>query len=164
MAARKKKTRSSQAAAARRRGSAALDRIEKELPPNLKQFAQRVRKGLGRLERQLDTAQRDARRGWVRLLRDVSHQLGRLEAEGERRWRKQTERARRDAVALLRRLEKAIEPGTPKGRKAARPRRAAKRARPAAAPAARLPAPAPAQPLSVASVAPPPDPHAGADS
>jgi hypothetical protein len=155
MAARRTKTRSTRTAAARRRGSTALDRIEKELPPNLKLFAQRVRKGLGRLERQLDSAQRGARHRWVRLLRDVSIQLGRLEAEGERRWRQQTERARRDAAALLRRLEQAIQPPAPKRKKAARRPGAAKPALRSAAPAA---APAPHPPAASVAGAPAPEP------
>ena len=64
---------------------------------------------LTRLEKQVETAQRDARRRWTRLLRDASHELGRLEAQGERAWRKRTAKARRDAVKALQRMEKAIK-------------------------------------------------------
>jgi len=106
-------------------GRSAVAKLEAELPPNLRDFTRQARRGLTRLEKQLDTARRDARRRWTRLLRDASHQLGRIEAEGERRWRKQSRMARRDAVRMLRRLEKAIEP--PPARKRARkkpPRRA----------------------------------------
>jgi hypothetical protein len=110
----------------RTRASDALARIEQDLPPNLKEFSSRVRRGLTRLERQIDKSQRDARRRWTRLLRDVSHQLGRLETEGEKRWRQQSNQARREAVKLLRRLEKAIEPPKPK-RKVARKKPAAAR-------------------------------------
>jgi len=116
-----------------------VQRIEEELPPELRQYAKRMRQGLSRLEKQLASAQEGARRRWAHLLREASHQLGRIEALGEREWRKRTTQARRDAVKLLRRLEKAIEP-----RSAARPRRKpAKRAVVSApAPQARPPAPA----------------------
>lgn len=96
------------------RPSAALARLEQDLPPNLKEYSARVRRGLGRLEKQIDDAQRDARRRWTRLLREVSHTLGRLESEGEKRWRQQSLQARREAVKILRRLEKAIEPPKPR--------------------------------------------------
>jgi hypothetical protein len=108
--ARKKTTARKKAAGARARRSTAYARFEQELPPNLKEFSRQVRRGLIRLERQIETAQRDARRRWLRLLREVSLQLGRIEAEGQKHWRQQTRKARRDAVRLLRTLERAIEP------------------------------------------------------
>jgi len=46
----------------------------------------------------------------------VSRQLGQFEAAGEKHWKKLTDAPRRDAVRLLRKLEKAIEPS--KGKKA----------------------------------------------
>jgi hypothetical protein len=95
-----------------------VERIEEELPPELRQYAKRMRHGLSRLEKQIASAQADAHRRFAHLLREASHQLGRVEALGEREWRKRTTQARRDAVKLLRRLEKAIEP-----RRAPRPRR-----------------------------------------
>ena len=76
--------------------------------------------GLGRLERQIETARRDARRRWTRVLRDVSHQLGRLEANREKQWRRLTLQARRDAAKALRRLERAIEPPRPRRKAKAR--------------------------------------------
>ncbi len=118
-------------ASARRRlprGSDALKRIEPELPRELQDFSRRVRRGLVRLEQRIETAQQGARRRFTRLLREVSHQLGRLEAEGERRWKQQTYPARREAVKLLKRLEKAIEP--PRSRPARKKKAAATRARP----------------------------------
>jgi hypothetical protein len=117
MAARKTRVgKKSTKAKARRipRGSEALRRIEPELPANLREYSRQVRRGLVKLERQIETAQRDARRRWARLLREVSHQLGRLEAEGEKRWKRQTYPARREAVRLLKRLQRAIEPPRPR--------------------------------------------------
>jgi hypothetical protein len=130
MAVRKKTAKKEQAARRLPRGSEALKRIETELPPELQDFSRQVRRGLVKLEHQIETAQRDARRRWTRLLRDVSHQLGRLEAEGEKQWKKQTYPARYEAVKLLKRLEKAIEP--PK-RRPARKKKVAARKTPAAA-------------------------------
>jgi hypothetical protein len=117
--------------ALRRTAKSAVQRIEKELPPELRPYARRMRQALSRLEKQLASAQQGARRSWAHLLREASHQLGRVEALGEREWRKRSTRARREAVSLLRRLEKAIEP-----RGVARPRR-----KPAKPSAARTPAP-----------------------
>jgi hypothetical protein len=137
---------------ARTRGAtpkSAMRKIEAELPTELRQYVRLVRQGLTRLEKQVATARLDPRRSWTRLLREASHQLGRIEAEGERQWRKRTLRARREAVRLLRQLEKAIEPPAGRGR----PRRAAKpRAIPAAAP---RPAPL-AGSAPVSGVVPPP--------
>jgi hypothetical protein len=111
------------------RGSEALKKLEPELPANFQEYSRQVRRGLAKLERQIETAQRDATRRWTRLLRDVSHQLGRLEAAGDKQWKKQTYPARYEAVKLLKRLEKAIAP--PK-RRPARKKKVAARKTPAA--------------------------------
>lgn len=97
-------------AAPRRRARSTIRRLEDELPTELRDFSRRVRRDLTHLERRIEHARKDARRGLTRILRDVSHELGRLEAQGERRWRRLTNQARRDAVRALRKLEKAIEP------------------------------------------------------
>ena len=144
-------------AALRGKAKSTVQRIEEELPPELRQYVKRMRQGLSRLEKQLVSAQASARRQGARLLREASHQLGRAEALGEREWRKRTTQARRDAVKLLRRLEKAIEP-----RSVARPlRKPAKRAvvrapapqpgRAAAPRASALPAKAPASAVAPVS-------------
>ncbi len=135
------------------RGSDALKKLEPELPANLQEYSRQVRRELVKLERQIETAQRDARRGWTRLLRDVSHQLGRLEAEGEKRWKKQTYPARREAVKVLKRLEKAIEPPR---RRPARKKKAVVRKKPVPSrPEVRAEAPA------EASAPPPPRSYPG---
>ena len=83
-------------------------RLERELPPNLRDFSRRVRAGLLELEREVGRTQANPRREAARLLREASHALGRFEAEGERRWRKLTVPARREAIRLLQRLERAL--------------------------------------------------------
>jgi hypothetical protein len=113
MAARKKAARKK--AAARRTGRSARSGLGAtlgrfELPPTLRDYAKQVRGRLDRLERDLARAQVDVRKRAARLLREASHQLGRLEAEGEAGWRRLTAPYRRQLVDLLRRLEKAVEP------------------------------------------------------
>ena len=103
----------------------ALDLLEASLPKDLRSYEQRMRRNLARIEKQIETAQRERRRRFVRMLREASHRLGRLEAEGEKRFRQQTTKARRDAVKLLHRIERAIEP-KPK-RKTARKKTARKK-------------------------------------
>jgi hypothetical protein len=117
MAARKKASRKK---ATRRKAGlggglgAALGRLE--LPPTLRDYAKQVRGRLDRLEREISRASVDVRRRAARLLRDASHQLGRLEAEGEAGWRRLTSPYRRQLIDLLRRLEKALAPPRKTGR------------------------------------------------
>ena len=115
-AARKTTTRRRKAPSLSARRDAAMKRLEKELPTTLKEFSQNTRRNLNRLERQIASSQRGVRRRWTRLLRDASHSLGKIEAEGQKRWRQQSTKARKDTAALLRRLEKAVEPPKPKRR------------------------------------------------
>lgn len=96
----------------------AIARFERELPKELRDFSRQVRKDLTLLEKQIEGARKDVRRGMVRVLRDVSHQLGQFEANGERKWKRLTNQARRDAVKALKKLEKAIEPPKKKRKKA----------------------------------------------
>jgi hypothetical protein len=103
-----------------RRRKSAVARIEGELPKELREFSRMVRRDLTQLEEQIEGARKDLRRGLTRSLREVSHQLGRFEAEGERRWKKLTLQARRDAVKALQKLEKAIEPPKKKRKPAIR--------------------------------------------
>ncbi len=92
------------------RRKSAIERIESELPKDLRDFSRLVRRDLTQLEKQIEGAQKDVGRGLTRALREVSHQLGRFEADGERRWRKLTTQARHDAVKVLRKLAKVIDP------------------------------------------------------
>jgi hypothetical protein len=120
MAAKKNKTapKAGRRKTAARQAEAALARLERDLPANLKEFSRRVARGLAGLEREIERAQANPRREAARLLREASHTLGRLEAEGERRWRKLAGPARREALRLLHRLEDALAP--PKRKKVRR--------------------------------------------
>ncbi|MBS1105770.1 MAG: hypothetical protein H6Q91_1272 [Deltaproteobacteria bacterium] len=106
------------AAKARGRRSNPLSRLEGQLPATLREYAAELRKRLDRLERDITKAQMEARRRAARLLREASHQLGRLEVAGEAGWRKLGASYQKDLVALLKRLEKAVAP--PAARKPAR--------------------------------------------
>jgi hypothetical protein len=123
MAARRRKTTRRPAGA--RRARAALVRARQELPVNWSAFSRRARRGIAALERELARAQASPRREAARLLREASHALGRLEAEGERRWRQLAGPARQRALRLLRRLEGALaKPGRSKAPARATRRRA----------------------------------------
>lgn len=124
MAARKKTTRKKTA----RRVAFSIDQLEQELPQNLRDYVRGVRRGLTALEKQILEARRDRRQRWTRVLREASHELGKLEERGERAWKERATQVRRDAVALLRRLEKAIEPKTGSRKKATRKKASRKKA------------------------------------
>jgi hypothetical protein len=112
----------------------ALARMD-ELPPTLAHFTRRVTRDLAGLEKRLVRAESRTRREIARVLCDASRCLGRFEAEGERRWKRLTNEARREALSVLHRLEKMIE--RPARKSAPRRRKTARRkARPAAAGAA----------------------------
>jgi hypothetical protein len=96
-------------ASGRAQASAALDRLEQELPATLRGLSRRFRSQLSQLEEQVEEAQAKYRRQAARLLREGSHQLGRLEAQGERSWRNLNTRARQEILGVLRRLERFVE-------------------------------------------------------
>jgi hypothetical protein len=103
-----------------------IARIESELPKALGDYVSRVERELNKLERHIERAGSSARKRATRLLRDASKQLGAVEARGEAAWQRLTAPYRKDAVALLERLENAIGPTKP-ARKPARRRRVAAR-------------------------------------
>jgi hypothetical protein len=107
---------------------ATLARLEQNLPATLRDFSRRVRAQLSELETEILKAGSAARRSGTSLLREASHALGRYETYGEARWRRLAAPARREALKVLRRLERALE-GSPK-KKAGRKRRAARPSRP----------------------------------
>jgi hypothetical protein len=87
-----------------------LAKLESELPRTLAEFSKRVRKELTGLEVRVEKAAAPTRREIARVLRQASHALGRYEAEGEKQWKRLTGQARREALSVLRRLEKAVAP------------------------------------------------------
>lgn len=128
MAARKKASRKRATARPRAGGGrlgAALGRLE--LPPTLREYARQVQRRLDGLERELARASTGVRRRAAGLLREASHQLGRLEARGEAGWRGLTAPYRRQLVDLLRRLEKALAPAKTRSRRTTTARKATRR-------------------------------------
>ncbi len=97
-------------AARKKTGSKQAALLHMELPPTLRDFSRRMSRGLTDLEKRIEQEGRIARRRGTRMLRQASHRLGQLEAQGEREWRKQSLRARHAAVRLLRQLERSLEP------------------------------------------------------
>jgi len=93
-----------------KQGLAKVERLSDELPATLDEFSSRVHAHLTRLEGEVERAEARARREIARVLRQASHRLGRYEAEGEKQWKKLTGQARREALALVRELEKKLEP------------------------------------------------------
>ena len=84
--------------ATRRRKATRLERLERQLPPTLREFAGELRKRLDRLERDATKAQVEVRRRAAKLLREASVQLGRLEKAVTPAKRKRRPAARKKAV------------------------------------------------------------------
>ena len=105
MAARKKTTKRSTKAT-----KSPVDRIEERLPATLREYAQRVRRELSRIERDVERATAAARKQAIKLLRLASHELGRLEERGEKEWLRISTPYRRRAANLLSQLQKAVAP------------------------------------------------------
>jgi len=128
MSARKKTTAKSRktAVARTRKTRSALDRIGDELPTTLRDYGKQVRRQLNALEREIERAIPQARRRTAKLIREASHNLGAVEARGEKAWRERAGSMTRDAQKLLRKLERAVAPPARK-KKAAR-KKASKKA------------------------------------
>jgi len=84
-----------------------IDLVGSSLPKSLKAFGRQCRRDLNAIEKQIEIAGKDTRRSLTRIVRDVSHQLGSLEARGEREWRKLSRNAKRDIERAVRRVQKA---------------------------------------------------------
>jgi len=85
--------------------------LELELPDSLRDFGRQVRRRLTQLEKEAAQLREEASRRATHLVREASHRLGWLEARGEVGWRELTDRSRRNLANLLRRLERAVDPG-----------------------------------------------------
>ena len=103
-----------------RKPSGPMSRLQQELPATLGEFSRGVRRQLNALERSIEKTDWRYRRQTTRALRDASHLLGRLEAQGEQAWKKLTAQARREALGVLRRVENAVEGPKPRGRQKTR--------------------------------------------
>ena len=88
----------------------ALARLEAQLPSRLREYVKLAERRLDAVERNVGKAGARAQRDAVRLLREASRKIGQLEERGEAGWRRLTARYRKEALQLLHRLERAIEP------------------------------------------------------
>lgn len=120
-ASKKNASRKKRPATSKRSGTSRRRRASKsgELPESFVVMSRRVRAGLGRLEKEITNTEARYRKGVTRMLDEVSQQLSDLESMGEERWHKISDSARRDLAKLLRRLEKAVDPGPTRKRRAA---------------------------------------------
>jgi adenylate kinase/ribonuclease R len=103
--------------AGKRKSRIAVAGLKLELPATLDKYSSQVRGDLTRLEKQIETARKDMRRRWTRIVRDVSHLLGRLEAEGGKRFRDLTKQAENEAHRALKRLRTAVNQQTKTAKK-----------------------------------------------
>jgi hypothetical protein len=78
-----------------------------DLPKSLSAFGRLLRRDLNAIEKQIEIAGKDARRGLTRIMRDASHRLGALEARGEREWRNRSKAVEKDVAKLIKRVRKA---------------------------------------------------------
>ncbi len=107
-AARRKKAAPKRKAKKKKSARKAADSIiGTDLPKSLKAFGKMLRRDLNAIERQIEVARKDTRRGLTRIVRDASHQLGTLEARGEREWRKRSRNAEKDINKIVKRVKKA---------------------------------------------------------
>jgi hypothetical protein len=104
----KKKASRKRATASQPASRAAADLVGDELPRSLKAFGRQVRRDLRKIEQQIEVASKDTRRSLARIIRDASHQLGALEARGDREWRSLGRKARGDVERLVKRVRKAV--------------------------------------------------------
>ena len=84
-----------------------IDLVGSELPKSLKAFGRQLRRDLNAIEKQIEIARKDARRSLARVVRDASHQLGVLEARGQREWRSLSRNAQRDVDRIVKRVREA---------------------------------------------------------
>ena len=104
-------------AAKKKSQKSALERIEDELPANLRDYVKKVHRQLNALERDVERAVPQARRRTARLIREASHQLGALEERGQKAWSARADHMTKDAQKLLRKLGKAVAPPAKRGGK-----------------------------------------------
>ena len=106
--AKKKVVRKKKAASKKRKTRrTGVDLVGEELPKSLKAFGRQLRRDLNAVEKQIEIATKDTRRSLARVVRDASHQLGALEARGQREWRSLSRNAERDIEKVLKRVRKA---------------------------------------------------------
>ena len=112
---------------AKKSNTGTVARIESNLPRTLREYSRSVQRELSRIERDVEKVTATTRKNGIKLLREASHELGRLEQQGERAWLRLSLPYRRRAVSLLKQLEKAVAPAKATRKKAAKKKVAKKK-------------------------------------
>lgn len=105
-----------------------IEWLEEDLPRTLREYSRKAQKELTRIERDIEKVTATTRRRGVKLLREASHELGRLEQQGEKAWRDLSVPYRKRAVKMLQKLEKAVAPPSRTRKKATKKKVAKKKA------------------------------------
>lgn len=106
-ATRKKVTRKTTRKKTTRKGATAL--LGERLPASMSALTRQIRRDLNAIEKEIQTAGKDARRGLTRVMRDASHQLGVLETRGQKGWRTMSRKARGEVERLVKRVQQATK-------------------------------------------------------
>jgi len=80
-----------------------------KLPKSLSAFSREFRRDLNAIEKEIESAGRDARRGLTRVMRDASHQLGVLEARGQKEWRSVSKKAQAEIERTVKKVKRAAK-------------------------------------------------------
>jgi len=104
--ARKKTTKKKPARRKKKTGAKAL---AGNLPKSLSAFSREFKRDLNAIEKEIESAGRDARRGLTRVMRDASHQLGVLEARGQKEWRKISKKVQSEIERTVKRVKRAAK-------------------------------------------------------
>jgi hypothetical protein len=72
-------------------------------------FSREFKRDLSAIEKEIESAGRDARRGLTRVIRDASHQLGVLETRGQKEWRAISKKARAELERTVAKVKRAAK-------------------------------------------------------
>lgn len=105
----RKKTKKKAAKKKPARRKTTAKKLTGDLPKSLSAFAREFRRDLNAIEKEIESAGRDARRGLTRVVRDASHQLGVLETRGQKEWRSISKKARTEVERTVKRVKRAAK-------------------------------------------------------
>jgi uncharacterized alpha-E superfamily protein len=83
-----------------------------KLPKSLAAFSRELKADLNALEKDLESAGHDARQHLTRVMGDASHQLGVLEARGQKQWASISKRAAAQVQETVDRVKQAVKSRT----------------------------------------------------
>ncbi len=83
--------------------------LGERLPASVGALTRQLRTDLNAIEKQIQTAGKDTRRSLTRVMRDASHQLGVLEARGQKGWRTASRKARSEVERIVKRVQRAVK-------------------------------------------------------